>query len=276
MSNGVGGAFQMSRQIFDSPIWQDVIKFRLFFFIVGNAVFSDSGVRIGNITLQRGQYLRSYRNLSSDLEYLDNRSIKKHSISVIKKKIDQLVEENSLIVEETELGTLFTVVNYAQYQGFEHYKNTTKNSERTEREHPENGARTEREQNENNNKKVKKDMNVKKDIKDNVADASSIASDTYENRFEEWWNLYSNKKDRKKCIAKYKLLLKKYSHEQMITGTKKYLEHREMLVERNEFLPQQKNPLTFLNGENFNDEYEMPGSLGAQTIVLNHPEGFDW
>lgn len=152
----MGGAFQTSREIFNNPIWQDVIKFRLFFYIVGNAVFSEEGVKQGNILIKRGQYLRSYRNLAADLEYLENRSLKRYSISVIKKKIDQLVMEKRLKVEETELGTLFTVVNYAVYQSFDHYK--THN-----REQSENGARTVREQSENNNnnvKKVKKDNNT--------------------------------------------------------------------------------------------------------------------
>lgn len=145
----MGGAFQTSREIFNNPIWQDVIKFRLFFYIVGNAVFSEEGVKQGSILIKRGQYLRSYRNLAADLEYLDNKSLKRYSISVIKKKIDQLVMEKRLKIEETELGTLFTVVNYALYQGFDHYK--TNNREQTE-----NGARTVREQSENNNNNVKK------------------------------------------------------------------------------------------------------------------------
>jgi hypothetical protein len=142
----MGGAFQTSRDIFLNPIWQDIPKFRIFFYIVGNAVFSDDGVRIGNVFLKRGQYLRSYRNLQEDLTYLENRALKKYSLSVIKKKIDQLVEEKRLKIEECELGTLFTVVNYAVYQGFEHYKNNNENAERTQRE-----------QRENNNKKDKKD-----------------------------------------------------------------------------------------------------------------------
>lgn len=266
----------MSRQIFENPIWQDIIKFRLFFFIVGNAVFSESGVRVGSIALQRGQFLRSYRNLSSDLEYLDNRSIKKYSVSVIKKKIDQLVSENRLVVEETELGTLFTVVNYAMYQGFDNYKNVTENKERTEREQSENKAETEQEQNENNNKNVNNDKKDKNVLKDNVADAPSNASDNHEKHFEEWWNLYANKKDRKKCIAKYKLLLKKYSQEVIVTGTEKYMNHRKMLSESNRFLPQQKNPLTFLNGENFNDEYEILNNRMDQAPRSNRPPGFEW
>lgn len=162
------GAFQISREIFENPIWQDVIKFRIFFFIVGNAVFAEEGVTIQNIHVKRGQFLRSYRNLINDLEYLDNRSLKKYSISVISKKIDQLVKEERLKIENTELGTLFTVVNYDEYQGFERYKAPTENGARTEREHSENSTRTERERSENNNKNVNKDKNVKKDKKESI------------------------------------------------------------------------------------------------------------
>lgn len=74
--------------------------------------------------------------------------------------------------------------------------------------------------------------------------------------FDTWWNLYGNKKGKVKCENKYASLLKKYSHEQIMEGTHLYLNHREGLAKRGEFVPQQKNPLTFLNGEHFNDEYE--------------------
>src|SRR5699024_7354961 len=74
--------------------------------------------------------------------------------------------------------------------------------------------------------------------------------------FNEWWNLYDNKKDKRKCRNKYKVLLKKYSHEEIIEGTKRYLDHLKLLKESGEFVPNKKYPHTFLNGENFNDEYE--------------------
>lgn len=160
----VGGAFQTSREIFENPIWQDVQKFRIFIFIYGNAVFSPEGVRKGNITVQRGQFLRSYRNLRQDLEYMENRSIKNYSLSVIKRKVDSLVKEGRLEIEETELGTLFTVVNYELYQGFEHYKSKPLG---TELERSENRDGTGMERKENNNKKVKKD---KKDNKDYMSE----------------------------------------------------------------------------------------------------------
>jgi hypothetical protein len=155
-----GGSFQTSREIFSNPIWQDVVKFRLFFYIVGNAIYSDEGVRVGNIILQRGQYLRSYRNLRKDLEYKENKAIKMYSLSSISRKIDQLVKEERLKIDDTEYGTLFTVVNYEEYQGFERYKKT---EPETVLEQSGNSPGTVLEQSGNNNKKDIKVKKVKKD-----------------------------------------------------------------------------------------------------------------
>ncbi|EAD7550647.1 hypothetical protein EQB12_08175 [Listeria monocytogenes] len=151
------GAFQMSREIFENDIWSDVIKFRLFFYIVGNAVFSENGVMKGGIQIGRGQYLRSFRNLREDLLYYDNNAEKFYSLSTIKEKIDELVREERLEITTTKLGTLFTVRNYALYQDLNNYSGTS--SERLPNSH-----RTATEQPPNNKKNVKKD---KKDNKDN-------------------------------------------------------------------------------------------------------------
>ncbi|MBC1783140.1 hypothetical protein HCA14_12440 [Listeria welshimeri] len=150
------GAFQMSREIFENDIWSDVIKFRLFFYIVGNAVFSENGVMKGGIQIGRGQYLRSFRNLREDLLYYDNNAEKFYSLSTIKEKIDELVREERLEITTTKLGTLFTVRNYALYQDLNNYSGTS--SERLPNSH-----RTATEQLPNNKKNVKKDKNDNKD-----------------------------------------------------------------------------------------------------------------
>ncbi|HHQ0271601.1 TPA: hypothetical protein ACSLAX_002599 [Listeria innocua] len=150
------GAFQMSREIFESDIWSDVIKFRLFFYIVGNAVFSENGVMKGGIQIGRGQYLRSFRNLREDLLYYDNNAEKFYSLSTIKEKIDELVREERLEIETTKLGTLFTVRNYALYQDLSNYNGISS-------EQPPNSHRTATEQPPNNKKNVKKDKNDNKD-----------------------------------------------------------------------------------------------------------------
>lgn len=119
------GAFLMSREIFDNPIWSDPLKFRLFFFIVGNAVFSDDGVNYGGIQVERGQFLKSLRNLQDDLTYREGRgnAIKKPSLETLRRKIKELEKEGRITTKSTEFGTLFTVVNYDKYQGVENYKN---------------------------------------------------------------------------------------------------------------------------------------------------------
>lgn len=148
------GAFQTSREIFENPIWTDVTKFRIFFYIYGNAVFAKEGTEVAGIHLKRGQFLRSYRNLQNDLAYMEKRGYKQYSLNTIKKKIDQLVKENRIKIEMTDYGTLFTVVNYEEYQGFERY-------EKPLSERQKNGKRTESEQQVNNNKNDKNDKNVK-------------------------------------------------------------------------------------------------------------------
>src|SRR5699024_1391246 len=155
------GAFIVSREIFNNPIWQDVQSFRIFFYILGQAVFSDEGVRKGNVHIKKGQYLRSFRNLQSDLEYIENRRIKQYSISTISRKVNSLVSQGRLKIEDTELGTLFTVVNYESYQLLSNYKGTELG---TALEQSRNGVGTEQEQNRNNNKNVKNEKNVKEHI----------------------------------------------------------------------------------------------------------------
>jgi len=178
----VGGAFQTSRDIFENPIWQNIVEFRLFFLIYGKATFID-GVKIGNVILKRGQWLRSYRNLQSDLEYVENRTIKKYSLSKIHRAVENLLKQERVRVERVELGTLFEVVNYATYQGLENYKSDIRNSNGTEMEQQRNGDRTEMEQRWNNNKNLKNLKNLKKGNKGNkstYAENVTLLPDEYQ------------------------------------------------------------------------------------------------
>lgn len=93
----------------------------------------------------------------------------------------------------------------------------------------------------------------KESNKGDVANAPVVSDEL----FEEWWNLYNHKVgDKKKCRTRYKSLLKKNKHEDIMSGTKRYKDHLETLKIRGEFAPNLKYPSTFLNGENFKDEYE--------------------
>lgn len=148
----MGGAFQTSREIFSNPIWQNIVQFRLFFLIYGNAAFID-GVKIGDIELKRGQWVRSYRNLQKDLEYIENHCVKQYAISTIKNALFILRDKKRINFEHSELGTLFTVINYDTYQEFSNYITDTWHNEKTEKKHSSNTDET-------IIRKVKKEKNI--------------------------------------------------------------------------------------------------------------------
>lgn len=164
----MSGAFQTSREIFDSPIWKNIVDFRLFFLIYGRAVFSEEGVRLAeDLVLKRGEWCRSTRKLQEDLQYIENRQIKQYSTSVINRCIKRLVDLQMVCTRTHQLGTVFTVVNYEKYQVLDNYKK--ENLERN-LEHSGNSGGTLGEHSGNNNKNVKKEKkekNVKnEDIKE--------------------------------------------------------------------------------------------------------------
>lgn len=143
------GWFKLHRELFDSDIWHDANTFRLFVFLIAKASHQD-GVKIKGRILKRGQYIRSYRKLADDLSYKEGRGFKTLSLSTIKKCVSKLVEDERVNVEETELGTLFTIVNYARYQDSEDAKKESANAQneevRTNSELTANEVRTNREQ----------------------------------------------------------------------------------------------------------------------------------
>lgn len=162
----MAGAFQTSRELFDNPIWKNIVEFRLFFLIYGKAVYSEEGVRLADdLILMRGEWCRSTRKLQEDLTYIENRQIKTYSTSVIHRAIVSLVKAQRLCTRKHELGTVFTVLNYQQYQGFDNYKNS--NLERN-LEQSGNSVGTVEEQSGNNNKKLNKDNKVDKEEIKNI------------------------------------------------------------------------------------------------------------
>lgn len=88
----------------------------------------------------------------------------------------------------------------------------------------------------------------------NNSPKSEIPNDV-EKQFLEWWELYGKKEGRAKCLAKFKTILKKIDFETIKLGTERYLKHLENLKSVGAFVPQKKNPLTFLNGAHWEDEY---------------------
>lgn len=148
------GFIKLHRKILESDIWNDPMTFRLFTYLILNATHKD-GTRVSGMELQKGQYLRSYRKIAEDLAYKEGRGLKKPSISTIKRCIGKLVKSERITLHETELGTVFTVLNYSIYQGSEGLEEETQNGSKNE-------PRTNPERTQNNNKNDKNDKNDKK------------------------------------------------------------------------------------------------------------------
>lgn len=81
--------------------------------------------------------------------------------------------------------------------------------------------------------------------------ATNVASEL-ENQllkeFEEWWNLYDKKKDKKAAITKFKSARKEHSYEEIVKGTKEYLK----TITNKQY---QKHPKTFLHNESYLDDF---------------------
>src|SRR5690625_212862 len=126
-----GGWFKINREMFESDIWADVTTFRLFILLIGKASHED-GYRHRGMILNKGQFVRSYRKLADDLSYKEGRGYKKYSLSTIKNSIQKLISAERVNVKQTELGTLFTIINYAKYQRNDEHKKRTPNTKTDE------------------------------------------------------------------------------------------------------------------------------------------------
>lgn len=109
--------FRIPKTILEHDIFKRPLEFRLLQIIIGNACYGKA-YKLGGVEIVRGQWLRSVRKLQDDLERYDkqNKLVKPRSLSV-RNAIKYLAENNLINFSNTQLGTLFTVINFDIYQG---------------------------------------------------------------------------------------------------------------------------------------------------------------
>ena len=91
----------------------------------------------------------------------------------------------------------------------------------------------------------------------NTRDYTEITSETNNNsatkvtqeQFDQWWNLYDKKLDKKKAFSLFKSALKKHEFETIMNGTKNYLK----TINDKQY---QKYPKTFLSQESYMNDYQ--------------------
>lgn len=148
----------------------------------------------------------------------------------------EMLEQDEMIknIKEGRKRTRLKVLHYNEYQDSENKRKTTEEQEKNKPETTEEQVK-DINNNDNNGNNVNKEYMRKIEL------------------FNQWWNLYNKKVDRKKCETKFLKILEKHSFEEIVEGTKRYLDY---LKATNTDKQYQKHPLTFLNGENWKDEYE--------------------
>jgi hypothetical protein len=106
----MSGWVKLTKQFTNDELWFNVSAFRLYVWIIMKSAYAD-GMVLNGMRLKKGQYIRAYSQLGEDLMYIEGRSKKALAKSTVKRAVDKLVKKGLLLVEETPLGTLFTVVN---------------------------------------------------------------------------------------------------------------------------------------------------------------------
>ena len=235
------GWFKIHRIIFENGLWSNPSDLRLFLWLLGHAVHKEEGVRIGNIKIKRGQYLRSYRKLQEDLQYVENNQVKTPSLSALKRSIDRLIDSERVKMLGTELGTLFTINNYEKYQLIGGKNELFDAVSYGEKPDLRTGLGTSSEHQRNNNKNDKNDKVI------NVL-------------FEKFWNLYDKKVSKEKSFRIWnKLTIKE--KEKIFEALPEYIRSTPDKQYR-------KNPDTYLRNKCWNDEiYVNRSNLMSQEIV---------
>lgn len=211
------GWIQLHRSLREWEWFTDVNTSHLFIYCLLRANHKDTKWRGQDIC--RGSFITSLETMSKETGL---------SVMQIRTAIKKLELTNELTSKSSSKNRLITITNYNKYQD----DNRQDNKQLTSKQQTDNKQVT-TDNNDNNNKN-----------NDNK----------YIVQFEEFWELYGIKKGRAKCEAKYKLLMRdKFSHEQILDGVRAYQAECEKNGTEREFI---KNPLTFLNGKHWEDEYE--------------------
>ncbi|MCY1565543.1 helix-turn-helix domain-containing protein [Staphylococcus pettenkoferi] len=88
-------------------------------------------------------------------------------------------------------------------------------------------------------------------------DINTIATKVTQERFDQWWNLYDKKLDKKKAFSLFKSALKKHDFETIMNGTKAY----KQTITNKQY---QKYPKTFLSQESYMNDYSEEISKTAE------------
>jgi hypothetical protein len=224
--------------------------------LIGNAVY-DKDIHYSEVTVKRGQYLRSFRKLQEDLRYTDNNKIKIPSLGTIKRTVDKLLRKKMIAILETPLGTLFTITNYEKYQsnGVEtkQFEDQAINKMGGLEQDLEQGL----EQQRNSNGTILRKNNKEKN------NIYVLPGNSLEEMFNKFWILYPKKAAKKKAHSSF-IKIKDLDNEKfdkIIQVLNTQIKSIDWQKDNGQYIP---HPTSWINAERWDDEITLPNNQQKQ------------
>ena len=243
------GWVKIHRSLCDSPLWlsETFSRGQAWGDLILLANHKDGFIRARGVRVEvkRGQVGYSQVTLSKRWQWSRGKT---------KRFLDELEMDQQIVQQKNNVTSLISIVNYEEYQGGG-TANGTANGQQTVQQTVSKRYTNKNEKNEKN--EIKPTQNEFALDSDNKDDEVTFLS------FDDFWNVYANKKDVKKCMEKYSKI--KENDRQLIKERLPlYIETT--TTDKSGNLKFRKNPLTWLNGECWNDEIE-------QTKPIDRPQG---
>ena len=222
-----GGYILQPRCIEDSWIAHAAPVVReTWFFLLRNANHTDK--KYNGFIVKRGQLFLSYREIRDALSWKKGYRTMRYSEDQMKHGMKLLRTHLMITLTSAPRGNLITICNYDKYQTPKNYECTNEYPNEYTNDTPI-VHRTSPPINKNEKKLRMKEKRLA--------------------QFETFWNTYNKKIDRKKCFAKFMNLSAK--------DIKVIMESVDNYVKAHPETKYRKNPLTYLNGECWNDEIKV-------------------
>lgn len=194
----MSGFILLSRELLDNDLWRmnsDLVRLFLYLLLKANYGKKEYTYSRGSveITVKKGEFLRSLRKISEDCSYTGNNKLISWSTSRISGMLKTLEEDGriEILSNSSALGTHLSIVNYEEYQDFSTYRKR--------------GLRTDPEQIQNKSKAVKT-------IKPNTKHADAL--------WDIWLEVLSPKPPHPRLTDKRKAVLSAlYSEQLSINGS---------------------------------------------------------
>ena len=211
------------RRAWTHDAFNDLLEAAIWNFLYQNAFYEDGERTFNSVVyyLKRGQIVTTPRFLAEGFRISESNA---------RRVIQKLIKLKSIETQTTTKATIITICNYDKYQlpqktDEDQTDDQTKNKQKT------NDA--------NNNKRINKGTNKERKL--------------YIDQFEEFWEEYPRKLDKKKAKSKFIGLSKKgVDYEEVIAGATKYKQYCQANNTLREYI---KHPTTWLNGECWKNEY---------------------